>query len=141
MTRSNTSAAVAAALAKLTTISFHVKPDMVVEEVHLNAGGDTVFVGSHRCYTSYELSEVKSIIPPKQGPHTKLQRQFMNRLMIDHSYKWDKQHSVAAAGVVLKRPDGDFWFFGMEGEIMHNPDGIKIPITKTGLKPYQEDIF
>lgn len=128
MTQSSTSTAIAAALAKLTTISFHVKPDMDVEEVHLNAGGDAVFVGSHRCYTSYSLSEIKSIIPPKQGPHTKLQRQFMNLLMGIHEYKWDKQHSAAAAGVVLKRADGDFWFFGMEGEIMHNPDGITIKL-------------
>lgn len=51
-------------------------------------------------------------------------------------YTWDAKHSVAAAGVVLsrgKRKAGsiakdDFWFFGMEGEIMHNPDGITIKL-------------
>lgn len=129
MTQSNTSAAIAVALAKLTTITFHIKPDIEVAEVHLNASGDTVFVGSQNGYNAYGLSEIKSIIPPKQGPHTKLQRQFMNLLMKNHGYKWNKQHSTAAAGVILKRDsDGDFWFFGMEGEIMHNPDGITIKL-------------
>jgi hypothetical protein len=36
-------------------------------------------------------------------------------------YYWDKEHSIAAAGVIMKHRNGDFWLFGLNGEIMHNP--------------------
>jgi hypothetical protein len=40
-------------------------------------------------------------------------------------YVWDKEDSAAAAGVVLKKGE-DTWFFGLGGEIMHNPQGLTI---------------
>lgn len=53
-------------------------------------------------------------------------------------YKWNKPHSVSAAGVVLDKgkvgdSDYDFWFFGLDGEIMHNPKGFRIEaVMKNG---------
>lgn len=76
----------------------------------------------------YELYGIKSIIPDqKQKAPTDIQVQFTKYLQINGEYVWDKKHSAASAGVVLRRKfDGDFWFFGLEGEIMHNPEGLLI---------------
>lgn len=113
----------------MTTITFTASNATIeVESVHMNADGDTIYAGSGHDYDAYGYFGVKSIIPPKQKAPTDLQNQFMNQLQRE-GYIWDKQHSTAAAGVVVKRQsDGDFWFFGMEGEIMHNPDGITIKL-------------
>lgn len=42
-------------------------------------------------------------------------------------YQGNLAKSVAAAGLVMEKGD-DFWFFGLGGEIMHNPDGITIKV-------------
>lgn len=42
-------------------------------------------------------------------------------------YKWDKQKSISAAGVVLTK-GSDLYFFGLQGEIMHNPTGYSIKL-------------
>jgi len=42
-------------------------------------------------------------------------------------YTWDKNKSTAACGVVLTKGD-DLYFFGLSGEILHNPDGITIKV-------------
>lgn len=60
------------------------------------------------------------------GP-TAEQEQKISELQ-DQGYVFDEHHSVAAAGVVLKQADGDFWFFGLDGEIMHNPEGLTIAL-------------
>jgi hypothetical protein len=39
-----------------------------------------------------------------------------------NGYVWNQQESIAAAGVVMRKGK-DFWFFGLDGEIMHNPVG------------------
>jgi hypothetical protein len=73
----------------------------------------------------YYLIDIKSILPTtKQKAPTDLQTQFTRHLQ-DRDYVWDKKHSTAAAGVILKRQsDGDFWLFGLDGEIMHNPEAL-----------------
>lgn len=79
----------------------------------------------------YELFGIKSIMPDTSIPYkdrpkapSDIQTQFMNYLQ-NGEYVWDKPHSVSAAGVILKRKsDGDFWFFGLGGEIMHNPEAL-----------------
>ena len=48
--------------------------------------------------------------------------------LIASGYSWDKEWSISAAGVVLKKSKDDFWFFGMHGEIMHNPNGDAIRV-------------
>ena len=35
-------------------------------------------------------------------------------------YKLDMKDSISACGLVYKKGE-DIWFFGLEGEIMHNP--------------------
>lgn len=40
-------------------------------------------------------------------------------------YIWNQQKSISAAGVVMEKGD-DMWFFGLGGEIMHNPEGPTI---------------
>lgn len=114
----------------ITTIQFTVGGTIDVASVNLNDHGDTVFAGGGHSYDAYELYGIKSIIPPKDKKvPTLLQDAIIRHLQSNDNYVWDKQHSVAAAGVVLKRQsDGDFWFFGMEGEIMHNPEGITIKL-------------
>lgn len=42
-------------------------------------------------------------------------------------YIWNKQKSISAAGVILEKGE-DFWFFGLSGEILHNPEGWSIKI-------------
>ena len=39
-------------------------------------------------------------------------------------YTWDRGHSIAACGIILKKGN-DFYFFGLNGEIMHNPEALK----------------
>lgn len=114
----------------MTTITFSANNATIqVAEAHIDDTGDTLFAGTAPDFDAYELFGVKSIIPPKQKAPTPLQNYLMTVLQNMHRYVWDKGRSVAAAGVVLKRDsDGDFWFFGMEGEIMHNPDGITIKL-------------
>lgn len=34
-------------------------------------------------------------------------------------FKWDKQMSISAAGVIMKK-DSHIWFFGLNGEIIEN---------------------
>lgn len=38
-------------------------------------------------------------------------------------YTWDKEHSAMACGVVMAKGN-DIWFFGLTGEIIHNPDKL-----------------
>jgi hypothetical protein len=106
----------------MTTITFDSNNATIeVESAHLNDEGDTILTEKD----AYDLFSIKSIIPPKEGAPTKLQNQFI-KVLQSIGYKWDKPHS---AGVVLRRADGeflfrDFWFFGLEGEIMHNPEAL-----------------
>lgn len=84
----------------------------------------------------YEIFNVKSIMPDRSIPYkdrpkapTPLQSQLIEYLQSRYSYEWNKQKSVSAAGGVLERKsDGDFWFFGFDGELMHNPNGIRIDV-------------
>ena len=109
----------------MTTIIFTANNATIeVESAHLNDDGDTILTEKD----TYDLFSIKSIIPPKQKAPTPLQEVLTAWLQTMYRYVWDKQHSIASAGVVMKRADGDFWFFGMKGEIMHNPDGIKITL-------------
>lgn len=39
-------------------------------------------------------------------------------------YTFDEHMSIAACGVVMAKGN-DVYFLGLEGEIMHNPDGLK----------------
>lgn len=110
----------------MTRITFLHQATVEAVSAHLNDKGDILLVdmGANRAsYDPYRLPEIKSITPPKEGAPTKLQNQFI-RVLQTIGYQRDKQHSAAAAGVVLKKADGDFWFFGMEGEIMHNPEPL-----------------
>lgn len=84
----------------------------------------------------YELFNVRSIIPDMSIPYkdrpkspTALQTDFTNYLQ-NQGYVWDRKHSTAAAGIVIKRADGDFWFFGLDGEIMHHPEALLSIDTK-----------
>lgn len=54
----------------------------------------------------------------KQIP-TEEQTAKINKLQQD-GYKWDKQMSISAAGVILRKGE-DIYFFGLDGEILHNP--------------------
>jgi hypothetical protein len=79
----------------------------------------------------YKLEDIKSIELVRSKPYvptevpTSLQASIMTHLQFKDKYRHDKAHSVAAAGVVLKRAlDGDFWLFGLDGEIMHNPEAL-----------------
>lgn len=40
-------------------------------------------------------------------------------------YMWNREKSILAAGVVYIKGK-DLYFFGLNGEILHNPDGITI---------------
>jgi len=40
-------------------------------------------------------------------------------------FKWNKSKSISACGVVLEK-DNDIYFFGLNGEILHNPQGNTI---------------
>lgn len=40
-------------------------------------------------------------------------------------YTWNKQRSLSAVAVILDKGE-DFWFFGLDGSIEHNPYGIKV---------------
>lgn len=111
----------------MTTITLMNGTTIQVEAAHLNRLVGSIFAGNSQKYDAYKLSDIKSIIPPKMGAPTYQQTQFTHYLQTI-GYDWDKQHSAAAPGVILKRADGDFWFFGMQGEIMHNPDGITIKL-------------
>lgn len=52
-------------------------------------------------------------------------------------YVWNKQKSISAAGVILEKGE-DFWFFGLSGEMEHNPTPL-LSITITTLKSkYQQ---
>lgn len=54
---------------------------------------------------------------------TEHQKEKMSEIS-DKGYKWNREESGAAAGVVMEKWHGgkrDFWFFGLDGEIMHNP--------------------
>ena len=42
-------------------------------------------------------------------------------------YTWDQDMSLSAAGVVFRKGE-DIWFFGLDGEVMHNPDGLHIKL-------------
>jgi hypothetical protein len=53
------------------------------------------------------------------GP-TKQQDLVMAYLQKVKGYKWDKEHSTSACAVVLSK-GSDFWLFGLDGSIMHNP--------------------
>lgn len=45
----------------------------------------------------------------------------------EKGYYWDKRMSIASAGVMLRKGI-DIWFFGLDGEIMHSPEGITISL-------------
>ena len=55
------------------------------------------------------------------GP-TKEQDEKMQSLQ-RQGYKWNQQKSISAAGVILEKGE-DFWFFGLSGEILHNPEAL-----------------
>lgn len=42
-------------------------------------------------------------------------------------YIWNQAKSISACGVVMEK-DNDIWFFGLGGEIMHNPEGLTIKV-------------
>lgn len=42
-------------------------------------------------------------------------------------YTWNRIRSLCAAGVILEK-GSDFWFFGLDGEIMHNPEGYAVTV-------------
>jgi hypothetical protein len=42
-------------------------------------------------------------------------------------YQVNEPKSISAAGLVMER-GSDLWFFGLGGEIMHNPDGLHIKL-------------
>lgn len=108
----------------MTKITFTHGVTIEAQSVHVNTEVDTVFAGGGHSYDAYALYDIKEIIPPKQKAPTKFQLSLTNALL-NQDYKWEKGQSLAAAGVVVKREsDGDFWFFGMEGEIMHNPETL-----------------
>lgn len=44
-------------------------------------------------------------------------------------YKWNKAKSLSAVGVIFEKED-DLWFFGLNGEIMHNPDSLTISVKQ-----------
>lgn len=49
--------------------------------------------------------------------------------LFSQGYLWNRIRSACAAGVILEDPQSnDFWFFGMDGEIMHNPEEYSITI-------------
>lgn len=48
--------------------------------------------------------------------------------LLSQGYIWDREKSISSAGVVLTKGD-DLWWFGLNGEIMHNPDSITIKIS------------
>jgi len=50
------------------------------------------------------------------------QHKKMNEL-INEGYQWNQQKSISAAGVILDKGE-DFWFFGLSGEIEHNPQAL-----------------
>lgn len=54
----------------------------------------------------------------QQGP-TKEQVDKIDALKLD-GYVWNQKDSISAAGVVMDK-GSDRWFFGMQGEIIHNP--------------------
>jgi hypothetical protein len=58
-------------------------------------------------------------MPYEQKGPTKEQNDKVEELRID-GYVWDQKDSISAAGVVMRKGE-DIWFFGLEGEIMHNP--------------------
>jgi hypothetical protein len=43
-------------------------------------------------------------------------------------YRLNEEKSLSAAGVIMEKGD-DFWFFGLDGEILHNPVGYSIKTT------------
>jgi hypothetical protein len=42
-------------------------------------------------------------------------------------YYWDKQMSCSAAGVIMRK-GGDIYFFGLDGEVLHNPKGFSVKV-------------
>lgn len=106
------------------TITFNDGATLHGRFAHIIKGGLAVEPTDDKPHI-YPLSGIKTIIPDqKTKAPSHLQTQFTQRLQND-GYVWDKKHSTAAAGVILKRDsDGDFWFFGLEGEIMHNPEPL-----------------
>lgn len=69
------------------------------------------------------LTEAINSIKPKTYMYsegTPEQRAKIEELILD-GYIWNEKDSVAAAGVVLDK-GADRWFFGLGGEILHNPD-------------------
>ena len=51
----------------------------------------------------------------------------MKQLM-KQGYMWDKPMSASSAAVVLRKGN-DLWFFGMQGEIDHNPQITTIKLN------------
>ncbi len=43
----------------------------------------------------------------------------------DSGYIWDGISSLFPAGIVMSNKTRDTWFFGFEGEIIHNPQNTK----------------
>lgn len=58
---------------------------------------------------------------------TKEQEEQIEKLL-KLGYIWDKEWSILASGVILKKSSAEFWFFGLQGEMIHNPKGITIPL-------------
>lgn len=69
------------------------------------------------------LTEAINSIKPKTYVYsegTPEQRRKIEELISD-GYIWNEKDSIATAGVVLDK-GADRWFFGLGGEILHNPD-------------------
>lgn len=74
-------------------------------------------------------SENKPAQKPPYNPATGLTEEQDQKLweLSNEGYLGNMEKSVAAAGLVVEKGD-DFWFFGLDGSIMHNPDGITIKV-------------
>lgn len=115
----------------MTTITFKNGGTIQAQEVVPTNQEGMISIGSGHDWDIYDISDIKSIMPDMSIPYkdrpkapTKLQEELIKYLQAAYMYKWDKKHSTAAAAVILKRADGDFWLFGLEGEIMHNPEAL-----------------
>jgi len=69
------------------------------------------------------LSEAKEVTSGTPEQRKKIEE------LTAQGYVWHKEDSAAAAGVVLKKGE-DVWFFGLGGEIMHNPDVAQEIVSK-----------
>lgn len=55
-------------------------------------------------------------------------------------YKLDEPTSISACGLVYVKGK-DIYFFGVDGEIMHNPDGLQIEEAHIRIEREQKEDF